>query len=124
IVAHDHYNFYNPTQHPFFDQEAGRVIFFEGTYTASFSSAKQKTPRYDYNQIMYRLDLDDPRLALPVPIYMVRESNGRSRLMLRHEVETPQGWARVESASFFALPNDRRGAGIIPIYAALTDGDM
>src|SRR5439155_984875 len=62
VVSHDHYNFYNPTQHPFFDQDGGRLIYFEGTYTAAFSAAKQKTPRYDYNQIMYRLALDDARL--------------------------------------------------------------
>jgi len=65
IVAHGAYNFYNPTQHSFFDQDGGRTIYFEGTYTASFSGAKSKTPRYDYNQIMYRLRLDDPRLNLP-----------------------------------------------------------
>jgi len=62
IVSHNDYNFYNVVQHPFFDQEGGRVIYFEGTYTASFSNAKEQTPRYDYNQIMYRLRLDDPRL--------------------------------------------------------------
>src|SRR5205814_8463469 len=65
VVAHGDYNFYNPTQHSFFDQDDGRRIYFEGTYTASFSAAKEKTPRYDYNQIMYRLDLSDPRLKLP-----------------------------------------------------------
>jgi hypothetical protein len=63
IVGHDDYNFYNVVQHPFFDQEDGRVVYFEGTYTASFSGAKELTPRYDYNQIMYRLRLDDPRLV-------------------------------------------------------------
>lgn len=62
IVSHDHYSFYNPCHHAFFDQDNGRVIYFEGTYTAMFSAAKSKTPRYDYNQIMYRLDLADPRL--------------------------------------------------------------
>jgi hypothetical protein len=62
IVGHDNYNFYNVVQHPFFDQESGRVVYFEGTYTASFSRAKELTPRYNYNQIMYRLHLDDPRL--------------------------------------------------------------
>jgi hypothetical protein len=65
IATHGRYNFYNPVQHPFFDEEGGRVIYFEGTYTAAFSGATSKTPRYDYNQIMYRLRLDDPRLALP-----------------------------------------------------------
>ena len=51
--------------HPFFTQEDGRVIYFEGTNTDSFTSAKNITPRYNYNQIMYRLRLDDPRLKLP-----------------------------------------------------------
>ncbi len=62
IVQHNQYNFYNVLQHPLFEQEGGRVIYFEGTYTDSFSGAKEKTPRYNYNQIMYRLRLDDPRL--------------------------------------------------------------
>jgi hypothetical protein len=44
-------------------------VFFEGTYTSSFSGNKDPTPRYDYNQVMYQLDLADPRLALPVAIY-------------------------------------------------------
>lgn len=63
IATHPHYSFYNPTQHPFFDQQGGRLIYFEGTYTASFSGNRQTTPRYEYNQLMYRLDLADPRLA-------------------------------------------------------------
>lgn len=58
IVDHRAYNFYNVVLHPFFDQEGGRVIYFEGTYTAAFSAAKEQTPRYDYNQILYRLRLD------------------------------------------------------------------
>jgi hypothetical protein len=62
IVTHDKYSFYNPKQHPYFDQEGGRVIYFEGTYTHTFSGNEQRTPRYDYNQIMYRLDLADERL--------------------------------------------------------------
>lgn len=62
IVSHKAYNFYNVVQHPFLDQEGGRIIYFEGTYTSSFSAAKQDTPRYDYNQIMYRLRLDDHAL--------------------------------------------------------------
>ena len=62
IVTHDQYTFYNPVQHPFFDQAGGRVIYFEGTYAETFSGNPVATPRYDYNQIMYRLDLADPRL--------------------------------------------------------------
>ncbi len=62
IVTHDRYSFYNPVHHPFFDQQGGRIIYFEGTYTHTFSGNPSPTPRYDYNQIMYRLDLDDSRL--------------------------------------------------------------
>ena len=57
-----HTIFYNVVQHAFFDQEGGCIIYFEGTYTSSFSAAKEDTPRYNYNQIPYRLRLDDPRL--------------------------------------------------------------
>jgi hypothetical protein len=62
IVTHDRQSFYNPVHHDFFDQEGGRLIYFEGTYTNEFSGPIG-TPRYQYNQIMYRLDLSDPRLT-------------------------------------------------------------
>ncbi len=63
IVTHDRYSFYNPKHHQVFDQDEGRIIYFEGTYTKTFSGNRDATPRYDYNQIMYRLDLADPRLT-------------------------------------------------------------
>lgn len=74
IVTHDRYSFYNVKQHPEFDQDGGRRLYFEGTYTTLFSGNDQPTPRYDYNQIMYRLDLEDPRLALPVAVYRPGEA--------------------------------------------------
>jgi hypothetical protein len=66
IVTHDKYSFYNPKQHPYFDEEGGRYIYFEGTYSHTFSGNDHRTPRYDYNQIMYRLDLADERLRNPL----------------------------------------------------------
>ena len=57
ILTHDRYSFYNPVQHPEFDQEGGRIIYFEGTYSTTFSREGNSTPRYDYNQMMYRLDV-------------------------------------------------------------------
>lgn len=70
IITHankkdDAHDFYNPTQHPFFDQEGGRVIYLEGSYVNTFSGNPHPTPYYEYNQIMYRLDLSDPRLKMP-----------------------------------------------------------
>jgi len=70
IITHankkdDAHDFYNPTQHPFFDQQGGQVIYLEGSYVNTFSGNPHPTPYYEYNQIMYRLDLSDPRLKLP-----------------------------------------------------------
>ncbi len=64
IASHPKYTFYNPRHHPFFDQKDGRFIYFEGTYAETFSGNPVPTPHYDYNQVMYRLDLDDERLAV------------------------------------------------------------
>jgi len=69
IVTHDDYSFYNPKQHPYFAKDGGRTLFFEATYTSTFSGNKYPTPLYDYNQVMYRIQLNDPRLNLPVPVY-------------------------------------------------------
>jgi hypothetical protein len=64
ILSHDNYTFYNPSLHPEFTPENSPVLIFEGTYSAEFARNPPKTPRYNYNQILYRLDLDDPRLLL------------------------------------------------------------
>ncbi len=53
------YSFYNPTSHPFFDQANGRFVYFEGSYADTFSGNSNPTPLYDYNQVMYRLDLSE-----------------------------------------------------------------
>lgn len=63
IASHPQYSFYNPRQHPYFAEQNDRVIYFEGTYTHTFSGNTHPTPRYEYNQLLYRLDLDDERLA-------------------------------------------------------------
>ncbi len=60
VVTHDRYSFYNPKQHPMLAQQDGRFIYFEGTYTKMFSGNPTSTPHYDYNQVMYRLDLAKP----------------------------------------------------------------
>ncbi len=117
VVSHAKYSFYNPKQHPMLDQDGGRVIFFEGTYSTLFSGVEVPTPRYDYNQILYKLSLDDPRLALPVPVYRTggraNPSNPTERL--------PQGLAIGSQAlqtsdgriAFWAF--DRPVPGSVPV---------
>lgn len=62
VLSHQEHTFYNPRIHPEFTPEDSPVLLFEGTYTQTFSGAKEKTARHDYNQVLYRLDLDDPKL--------------------------------------------------------------
>lgn len=70
VVVHEQYSFYNPRHHRELDGEHGRRMRFDGTYTNSFSGNPDQTPRYDYNQVMYALDVDRPEVQLPVPIYV------------------------------------------------------
>jgi hypothetical protein len=65
IITHDKYTFYNPLHHTYWDNsdgQNGQNIYFEATYTTFFAGSPFPTPRYDYNQILYRLDLSDTRL--------------------------------------------------------------
>ena len=120
IVTHKKYSFYNPKQHPYFDRDGGRVIFFEGTYSQTFSgSAETATPRYDYNQVMYRLTLGDPRLVLPAPVYQMQ---GGGEYLLRDGVAEASKWDSIESVAFYAVEPDRARDGLIPIYAARAAG--
>ncbi len=111
IVTHDRQTFYNPKQHPFLDKDNGRILFFEGTYTNTFSGNPETTPRYEYNQILYKLDLADPRLNLPVAIYALSGEQPPARF------GTVSQLAKSQSAppAFFAL--DRPGKGTAPIFA-------
>ncbi len=63
VLSHENYTFYNPRLHPELTDADSPVLLFEGTYTAQFADDPTPTPRYDYNQVLYRLDLDDPALT-------------------------------------------------------------
>ena len=64
VATHDRQSFYNVCHHTFLDRDGGRFIHFEGTYTNSFSGNPRRTPRYEYNQVLYRLDLDAVELSV------------------------------------------------------------
>jgi hypothetical protein len=118
IATHNKYSFYNPKQHPYFNKEGGRVIFFEGTYSFTFSgSLENATPRYDYNQIMYSLDLDEPRLALPVAVYQIRDQQGQIDYLLLDGVVKENKWDSIESVAFYAIEPKRAHGDLVPIYA-------
>jgi hypothetical protein len=113
VATHEKYDFYNPKQHPFFSKENGRVIYFEGTYTKTFSGNPEATPRYDYNQVMYKLDLDDPRLNLPVMVFREKGvPDGYQYVTARQTRHSKRGG----HPHFFAL--ERAGDGTVPFHFA------
>ncbi len=65
VVTHDHYTFYNPQLHCEFTSPESPILLFEATYTHTFSKTTDPTPRYDYNQVLYRLDLDQLAASSP-----------------------------------------------------------
>ena len=107
VLTHNAYSFYNVKHHPMFDKEKGKIIFFEGTYTISFSGNTHATARYDYNQIMYKLDLSDKRCAVPVPIYSLADGRFGTKENLKADDKSP-------AIALFAC--DREGINTIPIY--------
>lgn len=115
IVTHDKYSFYNVGQHPIFDQEGGRVVYFEGTYTTLFSNSPSATPRYDYNQIMYRLDLSDPRLCLPVPIYLTK-LKGQPGYHPREWIDSLNAWNDIDEIPFFAISPNAATESLVAVY--------
>jgi hypothetical protein len=62
IATHPGQSFYNPCHQDQFDQQGGQVIHFEGTYCNTFTKSPAK-PRYNYNQLLYRLDLNHPSIT-------------------------------------------------------------
>lgn len=62
IATHANYTLYNVQIDSHLTSPNEPVLLFEGTYTTTFTDNKIKTPRYDYNQVLYRLDLNDPAL--------------------------------------------------------------
>ena len=119
IVTHEKYSFYNPKHHPMFDKDGGRIIYFEGTYSTFLSGAPFPTPRYNYNQIMYKLDLADERLALPVPVYDVSSDRVSNRFQTRLPEQAEDRGSRV---AFFAP--DRRLPGTVPVVADAGTGRL
>jgi hypothetical protein len=110
VVTHDRYSFYNPKQHPMFDKDGGRLIFFEGTYANTFSGNADPTPRYDYNQVLYKLDLADAQLALPVAVYDLSPGEVPQAFGTTRPVQTKE-----PRVAFFAP--DRPLRGTAPVLA-------
>ena len=63
VLRHENYTFYNPRIHAMWADAASPALIFEGTFTREFADRPPAVPRFDYNQVMYRLDLDEPALA-------------------------------------------------------------
>jgi hypothetical protein len=63
IVSHENYTFYNPRIHSQWSTADSPILVFEATFTRQFADDPAQVARHDYNQVLYRLDLDDDALA-------------------------------------------------------------
>lgn len=120
VATHD-ILLYNPLHHPHLDQEGGRYIYFEGTYTQFFGQGKE-VPRYNYNQLMYKLDLASPEVQLPVPIYQLAGVEGgfaRREQIVKSDIED-----QIENIPFFAMGTQLDEPDIIPIYQVVESGQV
>ena len=59
ILTHDNYTFYNVVIDHLLTPPDADFLLFEGTYTHQFTDHAAPTPRWEYNQVLYRLDLKD-----------------------------------------------------------------
>ncbi len=123
IIEHKNYDFYNIGQHSLFDQEDGRLIYLEGTYTLGFSGNTSPTPLYDYNQMMYRLSLDAPELLLPAPVYFLNTEKVQNNYLMRKPIDSLELWEQVQDIAFFALPVDSKKEELIPVYGTGKPGE-
>ncbi|MBK8501376.1 MAG: hypothetical protein IPL46_03750 [Saprospiraceae bacterium] len=116
VATHDQY-YYNPVHHSFLDQADGQRIYFEGTFTKFFSK-EPPIPRYDYNQLLYAVDLANPNLVLPVPVYQLK-SGDHEVLDLRPQII--DNAAAIQEIPFFALDRNNGSESVILIFQT-TDG--
>jgi len=122
-------SFYNPVHCAELDLAGGRQIFFQGTLS-TFLTDSAAIPSYDYNQLMYALDLEDPRLFLPVAIYRTHSPGSAGvhyrrfeELRTRGETQDAHPSPTVTELAFFAP--DRPLAGTIPIFESVDpDGSV
>ena len=63
IVSHENYTFYNPKIHAEWSTGDSPILVFEATFTRQFADAPAPVARHDYNQVLYRLDLDAAALS-------------------------------------------------------------
>ena len=114
VVTHDKYSFYNPKQHPMFDKDGGRIIFFEGTYTTTFSGNHRP-------DASLRLQPGDVSARSFRP--SAGASRGRSTIAARPEAAgrlAPKAAANGRSldgrAKSGVLRTDREGIATLPVY--------
>jgi hypothetical protein len=65
---------------------------------------------------MYRLNVDDRRLALPVAVYQIRNKQDGRNYLLRDGVEKAGKWDFVESIPFYAIEPARAYEELVHIY--------
>jgi hypothetical protein len=112
VLEYENYGSYGTRHHAFFDKSNGREIFFESTYTTFFSAAPAETPWYNYNQIMYKLDLDTPAIVMPVPVYDLSAATTPGNFVTKKGLRP----ATPDSIAPFMAPDRAGMANTVPVW--------
>jgi hypothetical protein len=72
---------------------------------------------------MYKLDLGDPRLYLPTPVYSLVDSNKNPTYMMREEIDTLNLWENINEIPFYAFPENRKLDKLVPVYLDKTSSN-
>ena len=120
VADHDQL-LYNPVHHPFFDENSGRDIYFEGTFSNTFLPNQPAIPRYEYNQLMYRLRLDDPRLHLPSLVYATGKNSGGQSLGFFNQ--SPDH-SQLQKIAFLAFAPEHKTDGLVPVFQSTKKGQQ
>lgn len=118
VVDVGDYAYYNPLYNPYFHEQGGRILYFEGTYTRFMNGSAPMRPRDNYNQVMHRLDLDDPRVVMPAAVYAIDAPDRRYATHL----DIPESYNGRRRLCFFAP--DRPRPGCVPIYETNSNGEF
>lgn len=119
ILTHPGHVYYQPAHNPFFNQKEGRVLLINGTFhhCCQVPPGSPRTPRHNYNTMIYRVDLADTRLYLPTPVYRQSISQGRRQInTYRTFKRSINPGPERSTIPFYAYPPDRPPQETIAVW--------
>ena len=116
IVTHDGYSFYNPKQHPIFDQDKGRGnLLSKGRIPRRFRESRTRRPDMNTTRSCISLTCPIGRLAhAGARSIAIRRDRAWGLACYRIRADPDRSTGQIPQIAFFAP--DRQGIASIPVY--------